>query len=106
MSELVTLSDYYLQDVPEGTLFLPSEPIFTPDAGAEPGVFINREALSCKMFCHFLFLFNLNHCAILEQIGSFMRIRPLGRLSVVVGLIITYTYHSLERLTGEQIIIN
>ena len=42
MSELVTLSDYYLQDVPKGTLFLPSDPIFDSETKVEPGVFINR----------------------------------------------------------------
>ena len=42
MSELVTLSDYYLQDVPKGTLFLPSDPIFDSDTKVEPDVFINR----------------------------------------------------------------
>ena len=42
MSGLVTLSDYYLQDVPKGTLFLPSDPIFDSDTKVEPGVFINR----------------------------------------------------------------
>ena len=42
-----------------------------------------------------LFLLSLNNCAILEQNGSFMRIRPLGGISVVVGLIITF--HSLEK---------
>ena len=42
MNQPVSISDYYLQDVPEGTLFLPSSVTSLPDEFSLPNLLIKQ----------------------------------------------------------------
>ena len=73
MSKLVSISDYYLQDVPEGTLFLPSSVTSLPDEFSIPSLLVNRYRLI--NFVDFSTLTRFHNSVLQQERGICLHIR-------------------------------